>query len=312
MCKNKGGKNMKKTRICAMILATILTLALVCTIFTHPAYATAATTTKEATTSYFTTTVESTSMLTSDNKVNAIDFVPLYNQRDYDDVPYGKYGTVSSHGCGIACLAMVYSYMSDEVHLPDELAKKFGKFNTKDGSVWALFPESAEKLNLPLLESDSPNGEWYDWKKVKAALQNGQPVICLQRKGIFTGGGHYIVLTGITEDGKILVNDPNGRNWTKNSTLEKGFDEGFTPKQIRAAGVAYWIYGEKLESDPTPEVEGAKTSDMPDVMRGENTENVEEFSTAFLRFNLRIFKEFKFQVYHSVLQDIIEDANKAQ
>ena len=31
-------------------------------------------------------------------------------------------------------------------------------------------------------------------------------------KGIFTRNGHYIVLRGVTDDGKILVNDPNSES----------------------------------------------------------------------------------------------------
>jgi hypothetical protein len=80
---------------------------------------------------------------------------------------------------------------------------------------------------------------------IVAAMENGHPVICLQRKGIFTSGGHFIVLTGVTEDGKILVNDPNGYNWEKNAEMQEGFENGFTPDQIKAAAKAYWIYEEK-------------------------------------------------------------------
>lgn len=32
--------------------------------------------------------------------------------------------------------------------------------------------------------------------------------------GIFTRQGHYIVLKGVTDDGKILVNDPNSQSRT--------------------------------------------------------------------------------------------------
>ena len=34
-------------------------------------------------------------------------------------------------------------------------------------------------------------------------------------KGHFTNNGHFIVLRGITENGKILVNDPNSREKSK-------------------------------------------------------------------------------------------------
>lgn len=180
--------------------------------------------------------------------------IPRMNQRSYED-PYGDYGTISSHGCGIVCVAMIASYMQDRFYDPVRMAEIFGDYNTKNGSLWILFQESAEVMGLPFEKSDSPNGEWYDWNKVVAALKNGQPVVCLQSKGIFTGSGHYIVLTGITEDGKIMVNDPNGYNWTKNEAMTKGYNTGFTEAQIRQSAVCYWIYGEKeVEQESTLDV----------------------------------------------------------
>ena len=86
-----------------------------------------------------------------------------------------------------------------------------------------------------------------NWSKVETALKNGQPVVSIQSTGLFTGGGHFIVLTGMTEDGKVLVNDPNGGNWRKNATMIEGFENGFTPSQIRASGGTYWIYQPKDE-----------------------------------------------------------------
>ena len=35
------------------------------------------------------------------------------------------------------------------------------------------------------------------------ALANDQIVIALQSTGLFTGGGHFILLVGMTDDGKI-------------------------------------------------------------------------------------------------------------
>lgn len=173
----------------------------------------------------------------ADNRVP--EKVPLYNQLDYQNTPFGNYGTIATHGCGVACLAMVTTYLQDKPYLPDDAAKDFGAYNTENGSLWTLFEESAETLALALQERT--------WKTedVTAALENGQVVISLQNKGLFTGSGHFIVLTGLTEDGKILVNDPNGKNYTKNETLETGFRDGFTPTQIFAAGGPYWIYAAK-------------------------------------------------------------------
>lgn len=164
---------------------------------------------------------------------------PLINQRDYPNTPYGKYGTISSHGCGIACLTMVASYLLDTELDVVQMAKDWGDYNTANGSYWVLFEDCAEPLGIGFQERT------YDTQKVMKALKNGQVVIALQSKGLFTGGGHYIVLTGVTSNGRITVNDPNGKNWTKNKTLQNGFKRGFKPSQIWDNGGPYWIYDKK-------------------------------------------------------------------
>ena len=169
----------------------------------------------------------------------SIDSVPLYNQCDYPSTPYGKYGTIKSHGCGIVSLSMVATYLTDTIHSPVTLAKQFGNYNTENGSYWILFEDSAKELGLKLQERTNKT------KDVVKALQNGQVVVALQSKGLFTSSGHFIVLTGMTEDGEILVNDPYGKNYTKNKTMIKGFAEGFTQEQIFENGGPYWIYEKK-------------------------------------------------------------------
>lgn len=163
--------------------------------------------------------------------------VPLYFQADYAHVPYGRYGTVASHGCGITCVAMAFTYLLDYEILPDELALEFGHYNTEHGSYHSLFPDSAEVYGLT-------GEQTYDWDKVVEALENGQIVIANPTQDIFTDGGHFILLYGITEDGKILVHDPNKYNYTKGWTLMDGFENGFEQKYIKWCS-PFWIYQEK-------------------------------------------------------------------
>ena len=54
--------------------------------------------------------------------------------------------------------------------------------------------------------------------KVADALSSGKLVICLMGPGHFADVGHFIVLRGITPDGKVLVADPastkrSGQQW---------------------------------------------------------------------------------------------------
>ena len=170
--------------------------------------------------------------------------IPLFNQLDYPTSPYGEHGTVSSHGCGITCVAMLNSYYADQTISPAFLARMFGHYNTPDGSYHSLFEESSGQLNLPF------DKETTSWAEVVKALQDGKPVVSIQNEGIFTKGGHFILLTGITSNGRILVNDPNGANYTKDAVMVAGFADGFTQSQIQANGGKYWIYGVKPVAAP--------------------------------------------------------------
>ena len=172
--------------------------------------------------------------------VEQITQVPLYFQTDYASAPYGRYGTVASHGCGITSVAMVFSYLLDREIMPDELAEEFGRYNTKKGSCYTLFPNSAEAYELSAEQT-------YNWDDVVTALKEGHVVISNCTKNIFTKGGHYVVLYGITEDGKILVRDPykyNYPQWNEwcSDTLKDGFAHGFEQKELKYSGLPCWIY----------------------------------------------------------------------
>ena len=169
--------------------------------------------------------------------------VPLFNQCEYRDVAYGEHGTVASHGCGIVSVAMVASYLQDETYSVEALAEQFGEYNTEHGSYWTLFEDSARVLGLGEVKQTQ------SWKEAREALTNGQVVICVQREGLFTSRGHYIVLTGMNDDGTITVNDPNGGNYTKNKVLENGFKYGFDESLITDAANCYWIYEKKYTPD---------------------------------------------------------------
>ena len=168
--------------------------------------------------------------------------VPKYNQLDYYYVPYGNYGTVCSHGCGITCLAMVATYLLDDPTMtPDVLAKQFGHYNTEWGSAWGLFIDSAAILGLGEVR------QVHDWTQgIEEALRNGSLVISNQMNGVFTNGGHYILLVGMTEDGKVMVHDPNGANWNSNTYMMDGFENGFNVTTVSCTSTAYWIYQPKV------------------------------------------------------------------
>ena len=185
--------------------------------------------------------------------------VPLYYQSDYTDIKYGT-GTLATHGCGITSLSMVASYYNDKEIMPDELAEKYRGYGSKSGTDHMIFEKTADALNLPFQEHvHYSTGK--DLQKVVDALEEGCIVIAkAKKKSIFTESGHYIVLTGVTEDGKITVNDPNKWNYKEftdnpgasqmdGQKLTEGFENGFSPEEFKYGKVAdFFIYSTKKNS----------------------------------------------------------------
>lgn len=172
--------------------------------------------------------------------------VPLYNQLDYPKTKYGHDGsTVRSSGCGIASYAMVLSYLLDREILPDELAGMYHRYKVEGGSSHSLFTKTQDDWGITLEDNCYWIEAWVDGKVMKA-LENGQPIIAnVHEDSAFTIGGHFIVLYGLTEDGKILVRDPNGANYNKKGFLAEGFQNGFDPNYFREHSVNYFIYQAK-------------------------------------------------------------------
>jgi ABC-type bacteriocin/lantibiotic exporter with double-glycine peptidase domain len=95
-------------------------------------------------------------------------------------------------------------------------------YYTENGTSWELMTQGAQLLGLEAEELP------LDEDRIKQALEQGQPIICSMGPGDFTTQGHFIVLTGVDADGRLLLNDPNSR---KNS--EKAWEYERLKGQIK-------------------------------------------------------------------------------
>ncbi len=135
------------------------------------------------------------------------DEVPYLYQTDpaWSDHPYAG-GTVGENGCGPTCLAMAYVALTGRTDLDPAAMCDFSEregFMTDGMTAWSLMTEGAAGLGLSSRELAADAGS------VRAALGAGEVVICSMGPGDFTTTGHFIVLTGMTDDGKVAVRDPN-------------------------------------------------------------------------------------------------------
>lgn len=133
--------------------------------------------------------------------------VVYYNQLDerWADLPYGT-DNIGGYGCGPTSMAIVVSSLTDQTVDPPTMAEwayQNGYWCSGNGSYHSLIPGAAEGFGLQWesISTDDPQA-------VVDALASGKLIVALMSKGHFTSSGHFMVLRGVTSEGKILVADP--------------------------------------------------------------------------------------------------------
>lgn len=157
--------------------------------------------------------------------------MPLYFQTNYPNVRFAD-GTIATSGCSVTCLAMVATYLTGHTYLPDELADYFG--GCAENNIERL-ELGAQQLQLPIHKAKNVH-EVFD------ALKEGDVAILLMnRRSLFTQSQHFIVIRGLNEDGKIMVNDPYQPNYDL-WNLKRAFAEGFEEGDIILGYDGGWIF----------------------------------------------------------------------
>ena len=145
---------------------------------------------------------------------------------------YDKLGgtNVAIGGCGPTCVAMALSGILDDKSItPKNIAEKenaSGHF-TDAGTKWSFFDYIAKEYGV------KSTGILLNEQAMKSALSKGHPIIASVRPGKFTTVGHIILITGVDDEGKFIINDPN--SYTR--TLKK-----WSFNELRTEIVAMWEF----------------------------------------------------------------------
>ena len=157
-----------------------------------------------------------------------------YYQGDYASVPYGS-SNLAKSGCGPTSFAMIASTLTGKTITPADAIAWCGNsyYISGSGTSWSYFAAAASHFGLGVTVNQTSS-----INDVITALKQGKYVISSQAPGLFTSGGHFIVLSGIDSSGNITVKDPN-----KNNAVTKGYNNRtFTSSEINQAAKGYWIF----------------------------------------------------------------------
>lgn len=167
--------------------------------------------------------------------------IPSYFQLSYSNILYGD-GTVETSGSSIVALAMVATYLTGYSYYPDDLSRWFA--GKADNDI-ARLNYAAKALQLPFEVSQQWGGE----EGTFSALKAGKLIVVqTDSKSVFGADSHFVVLKGMTEKGKILVNDPCISNLVDNDLKEK-YTTGFEETDISTGFRYAWIFDKSEVSD---------------------------------------------------------------
>ena len=186
-----------------------------------------------------------------------IDVVPAYYQTSYPDVHYGT-STIEKSGSNMTALAMVASYMTNHIYYPDEIADYCADYI---GNHIKRLDYASDMLQLSWRRATN----FHD--ALNALMEGSVVIAAMDGTSLFSEGLHFIVWTGMTEDGMILVNDPNDKNhslWN----LKEGFETGFREGILVCGFTGGWIYDksampeEPFIYEPVPYADECRYADI--------------------------------------------------
>lgn len=139
-----------------------------------------------------------------------------YNQRDYADIPYPHASkpnaTVASGGCGVVCASMIVEAFCGDGCFPPDKSAMFsiacGAREHTGTNMRTLAASVARSYGLEYTTTSDENvlREW---------LKNGGWAIAniggdrSGYKAVFCTTGHYVVVRGVSADGRAIILDPD-------------------------------------------------------------------------------------------------------
>ena len=189
--------------------------------------------------------------------------IVYFNQNDkpWNNLLYGFLKTIGISGCGPTSMAIVISTLTGNELTPAEAAdwsyhngyldQGYDKYGEAYAQTYhSLIPALASLYGLQC-SGISKNSETEI--NIRDALSSGSLVVAIMGPGHFTSDGHFIVLSGISDNGDIMVADCASRartdiTWNINTIISEA-------NSSAGAGGPFWaIWKEADEEDEEAEI----------------------------------------------------------
>lgn len=161
-----------------------------------------------------------------------------YNQGDsrWGNYLWGGKDSLSIYGCGPTIMAMLITSLTGNQILPADAANWAATnkcWAPGDGSYHCLIRDASSAFGIEAtpIRDYSVNG-------IQQAIDSGHLVVALVGRGHFTQRGHFLIITRMTEEGKVRIADPNSY---ANTTTD--WDPGIIIKELNhraSAGGPLW------------------------------------------------------------------------
>ena len=125
---------------------------------------------------------------------------------------------MSDSGCGPTALAMAINSVNGRGGVTPidmaRLANKTGNVSATDGTSANFISEGSRMMGVDTEEILRPTQS-----DIVSQLSRNEPMVLLGRgretsKSPYTESGHYVVATGLSPDGDVMINDPRGRQYS--------------------------------------------------------------------------------------------------
>lgn len=135
-----------------------------------------------------------------------IQWDPRFGYKFYEDY-------FAAIGCGPTSVSMIlngYGEKKSPIEIMDEMVES-NAYIKDIGTSWEGIKKTLRNHGMIVDEISLGDGSF------KNVLNDGKIILLSMKAGKFTTGGHYLLLTGLDENGKFIMNDPNSVRYSLKS-----------------------------------------------------------------------------------------------